>query len=256
MRIREAVERNANELPGYNLLGYAEVAIPIYQRKLHVLALEQRSIPVVEEFVLNFYNQGLNLDEIKLVLGLEQQLIDEAWAGLIQRDYVNHISREITESGSKYLDENSVETLEKIEFNISIDGMTGEVSKLNNNLMTTETIKNKGIRSIKANIGKPDIQSLDFKSIRMIFNQYKEVDKETFSGNMLDIVHMEGNTTKYKRVDILIFKNSEDDIRIMAFDGLNRLDKYEEKLLELDGKGINLLKYNFEDYFKGKEVNL
>ncbi|MBB6714779.1 hypothetical protein [Clostridium gasigenes] len=258
MRIREGVVRNNNDLPGYKLVGYSQVATPMYQRKVHVLVLRQKSIPVVEEFVLNFYKEGLNLDDIMGVLGLEQQLIDEAVAGLIQRDYINHINRDITESGENYLDNNKVESLEKIEIIIVINAITGDIEKLKSHLMVTRSIKNKGIRALRANIDKPNVTSIDFKAVKKVFNQYKgsgkEGEDENYSGDMLDIAHMEGNTTKYKRIDILIFENTEKDVRVIAFDGFKRLEEYEENLLELDAKGINLLKYNFEDYFREDKV--
>jgi hypothetical protein len=260
MRIREAIVRNYNDLPGYKLIGYSEVAIPMYQRKVHVLALTKKSIPVVEEFVLNFYNEGLSLDDIKLVLGLEQQLIDEAMAGLIQRDYINNFTKEITDIGQDYLKNNNVESLEKEEFSIIIDGLTGEIKKNNNNLMVTKNIKNKGIRALRANIDKPTIGDLDFKSLRRVFNQYKESESvnenenEAYSGNMIDVVHMEGNTTKYRRIELLIFKNDENDVRVIAFDGFNRVEEYEEKLKELDSRGVTLLKYDYDEYFESGNV--
>lgn len=260
MRIREAIIRNYNDLPGYKLSGYSEAAIPMYQRKIHVLVLTQKSIPVVEEFVLNFYNEGLSLDDIKLVLGLEQQLIDEAMAGLIQRDYINNFTKEITDIGQDYLKNNNVENLEKEEFSIIIDGLTGEIKKNKNNLMVTKNIKNKGIRALRAYINKPEISDLDFKSLRRVFNQYKESEIvnengiEVYSGNMVDIAHMEGNTTKYRRVELLIFKNDEDDVRVIAFDGFNRVEEYEEKLKELDSRGVALLKYDYDKYFESNNV--
>ena len=48
MRIREAVEKNYNALPGYQLIGYNEIAIPVFQRRLQVLVLAKKTIPVVE----------------------------------------------------------------------------------------------------------------------------------------------------------------------------------------------------------------
>lgn len=255
MKIREAIVKNYNDLPGYKLMGYSEVAVPMYQRKVHILALIQKSIPVVEEFVLNFYKEGLKLDDIKSILGLEQQLIDEAMAGLIQRDYINNFTKQITELGEDYLKNNNVEVLEKEEFSIIIDGITGEIKKNNNNLIVTKNIKNKGIRALRANIDKPAVGDLDFKSLKKVFNQYKEIDNETYLGNMIDIVHMEGNTTKYKRVDLLIFQNDESDVRVIAFDGFNRLENYEEKMKELDLKGVKLLKYNYDEYFDSEQVN-
>ncbi|MCB2287631.1 hypothetical protein LGK99_11135 [Clostridium algidicarnis] len=255
MKFRDAIIKNYNDLPGYKLVGYSEVAVPMYQRKVHILKLIKKSIPVVEEFVLNFYKEGLNLDQIKSLLGLDQQLIDEAMAGLIQRDYINNFTKEVSDIGQEYLKNNNVEVLEKDEFSIIIDGMTGEIKKDNVNLITTRNIKNKGIRALRANISKPTVREVDFKALRRVFNQYKEMDSESFTGDMIDVIHMEGNTTKYKRVDLLIFENSDKDVRIIVFDGFNRLENYEERMREIDSNSITLLKYNYGEYFSSVKVN-
>ena len=39
-------------------------------------------------------------------------------AGLIQRDYINNFTKEITDIGQDYLKNNNVESLEKEEFSI------------------------------------------------------------------------------------------------------------------------------------------
>lgn len=254
MRIRETVYKNINDLPGYNLLGYIEVAIPIYEIRLHVLALTRTTIPVIEEFVLNFYNEGLDLDKIEKLLGLDKELIDQAWAGLMQRDYISYIDKHITEQGLEYLNNNSVEELEKIEFPILIDGITGTINKINTQLMNTRNVKKIGLKALKANIRRPNIDEIDFKSVKKVFNSYKNKNPDIYSGDILEIVHMEGKSTKFKRIEMLFFKNNENDTRILAYDGYNRLNDYEEKLKELDKKGVVLLKYDYGEYFNSKSV--
>ena len=254
MKFRETIIRNYNDLPGYDMVGYSEVAVPMYQRRVHILALVQKSISVVEDFVLNLYNEGINLDDIKLILGLEQQLVDEAFAGLIQRDYINNLTKKVTELGIEYLRNNSVEALEKEEFLVIIDGMTGEIKKYNNNLMIGKNIKSKGIKALRANIEKPEVSNLEFKELRKVFNQYKELDGEIYQGNIIDVIHLEGNTTKYKRVDMLIFQNKDNDVRVIVFDGFNRIDNYEECVKELDARGIKLINETYSGYFESEQV--
>ena len=254
MRIRETIYKNMNELPGYDLLGYSEVAIPIYETKLHALALMKNTIPVVEEFVLNFYAEGLELEEIQNVLGLDKELINQAWAGLQQRDYISYIDKHITDRGEEYLSSHSVEELEKIEIPIMIDCITGKITTVNNQLMNTSNIKKIGIRSLKANMYEPNIDSIDFKSVKSVFNKYKKENPNFYLGEILEILRVEGKSTKFKRIEILIFKNGEGDIRVLAYDGYSRLDNYEEKLKELDKKGIKLLKYENGGYFNSVNV--
>lgn len=249
MKIRDVVINNFNDLPGYKLKGYSEVAVPLFQRRAEALVLTKRALPVVEEFVLNFYNEKLSLEEITSILGIENELVEEAFVSLIQRDYINLHDKMITDNGTRYLQENSLEVLDKNEIIIIIDGLTGEVRKKNNNLMVSRRIKENGIKSLRSNIEMPSINNIEFKDIKRIFNIYKKEEDEVYSGDILDIINIKGNTTKYKRIDILIFENEEYDVRVIAFDGYNRVEEYEESLINLDSKGLNLLSYKFKGYF-------
>lgn len=254
MRIREAVEKNYSALPGYKLVGYSEIAIPVFQRRLQVLVLSKKSIPVVEQFVLNFYKEGIPLDDIKEILGLTQQLIDEAWAGLIQKDYINNFTKAITQSGLQYLKEDKIEKLEKKEIQICIDGLTGKISKNNTQLMIQKAVKEKEIKALKSSYNKIKLEDLDFQSIKRVYKSYQQNDSENYSGDILDVIEMYGNTTRYRRIDVLFFHNFEKDLRILVYDDYNKIEEYEEKLLALENAENAILNYDIDDFINEVEV--
>lgn len=254
MRIREAVEKNNNALPGYKIVGYGELAVPIFQRRLQVLVLCKKSIPVVEEFLLNFYNEGVALEDIKEILGLTQELIDGAWIGLIQKDFINNFTKEVTDLGKDYLSEYKVEKLEKKEIQISIDGLTGKISKVNKQLMLQKTVKEKGIKALKSNFRQIELEDIDFKSIKRVYKQYAKKDSENYSGDLLDVIYINGSTTRYRRVDTLIFENKDKDLRILAYDDYNKIEEYEEKLLVMENEGNSILSYDVDDFFKDNKI--
>ncbi|WP_434794497.1 hypothetical protein TPDSL_15320 [Terrisporobacter petrolearius] len=250
MRIRDVLINNFNDLPGYKLKGYAEVAVPFFQRKVEALSLVKRSLPVVEEFILNFYNEGLLIEEIALILSIEEDIIQDAFFSLMQRDYINPVDRSITNNGKRYLIENKLDILERTEFVILVDGFTGKVIKNNDNLMVNRKVKENGIRALRPSVSMPEIDEINFANIKKIFNKYKKDDDGIYSGELLEIIGIRGNTTKYKKIDIMIFENEEHDVRIIAFDEYSRLVEYEESLKELDLNGTKLLSYKFENFFK------
>lgn len=254
MRIREMIYKNMNELPGYDLVGYSEVAIPMYELKLHTLILTRNTIPVVEEFVLNFYNEGLRLDEIELILGLDKEIINQALAGLQQRDYISFIDKHITESGKEYIANNDVEKLENFDFSIMVDSITGKILRVNNQLMNAGNIKKIGVRTLRALQNVPNVDSIDFKSAKRIFDLYKKENPNYYTGELIEILDVEKKSTKFKRIEILVFTNDDKDIRILAYDGYNKISEYEEKLLGLDQRGVKLLEYDYENYFESKVV--
>jgi hypothetical protein len=254
MRIREAVEKNNNALPGYKLVGYGEIAVPVFHRRLQVLVLCKKSIPVVEQFLLNFYNEGVDIDNIREILGITQELIEEAWAGLIQRDFINNFTKEVTDLGKDYLNEYKVEKLEKKEIQISIDGLTGRISKSNKQFMLSRTVKEKGIKVLKSEFRQIELEEIDFKSIKKIYKQYESKDSENYSGELLDIIKMYGSTTRYRRVDILVFQNNNKDLRILAYDDYDKIEEYEEKLINIENDGDSILDYNMDDYFNDRKI--
>ncbi|GAA0863975.1 hypothetical protein [Paraclostridium tenue] len=254
MKIKDIVVNKFNDLPGYKLKGYSEVAVPILKRRVEILTVNKKALPVVEDFVLNLYNEKVSLQDIKLILGIDGYLIDEAFTNLIQRDYISLHEKTITENGLRYLRENSLESLDKSEIAILIDGLTGKIKKYINKFMAARSVKENGIRALKANIIESNIKDIKFKEIKSVFKQYKEDDEETYCGNIVDFIDIKGNTTLYKKIDILIFENENEDVRIVVFDGYNRAEEYEEALVEFDKNGIDLLDDRFNEYFKSSSV--
>lgn len=259
MRIKGVIEKNSNALPGYELVGYSELAIPVFNKKLEVLILSEKSIPIVEQFFLNFYNEGMDNEEIMKVLGLSKELVNEAWIGLIQRDYIDGFTKKITTIGREYLDKLEIKKTEKREINISIDGLMGKVSKINKNLMLPKTVKERGLKSINSEFKNVDLIDLNFKDIKEVYKKYKK-DDEFYSGDLLEVINIKGINTRYKKIDILIFQNSYEEMRILAFDGYDKIEGYEEKLLQMEDEGISVLYLDNDvhtnDYNKNQIFNI
>ncbi|ELC8466054.1 hypothetical protein QYB60_001769 [Clostridium perfringens] len=259
MRIKGVIEKNSNALPGYELVGYSELAIPVFNKKLEVLILSEKSIPIVEQFFLNFYNEGMDNEEIMKVLGLSKELVNEAWIGLIQRDYIDGFTKKITTIGREYLDKLEIKKTEKREISISIDGLIGKVSKINKNLMLPKTVKERGLKSINSEFKNVDLIDLNFKDIKEVYKKYKK-DDEFYSGDLLEVINIKGVNTRYKKIDILIFQNSYEEMRILAFDGYDKIEGYEEKLLQMEDDGISVLYFDNDvytnDYNKNQIFNI
>src|SRR5690554_4761787 len=129
MNIEKLVDTYMTDLPGYNIVGYFEIGIPIYKRNLLCIMINKKALPVVEEFVLRFFNLGMERDQIVNILSLDKELVEEAWWNLIHKDLISRKNEEITEFGYKYLKECSIENYEKVMVKVGIDGLLGTVQK-------------------------------------------------------------------------------------------------------------------------------
>ena len=71
MTIQKVIKDNYDALPGYDLKGYTEIAVPVYKRIIEVTTVEKKELPVVQDFVLRLYAQGVDINEIATILGLD-----------------------------------------------------------------------------------------------------------------------------------------------------------------------------------------
>lgn len=256
MNIDQIADEYKDELPGYKLVSYCELGFPIYQLTLHCFMLNDMQIPAIEEFVLNFYDQGVDLIEISEILGLDFDVVEEAWTNLLQRDYINAVTKEITSIGEDYLKEHKVDKLEKCLIPVSIDGLTGNIGNKNSQLMSSKNSKQIGIRTIRSVIDKPNVETIEFNQVKRVLKEYQKQDKESYSGNILEIFHVESKTTKYKRMNVLAYINNDKNVRFLVYDGLNKVEGYENALLQLENRGVPIFKNQFGHYFKSNKINL
>lgn len=87
-KVEEYVE-NADHRPGFNIVNYREVALPIFKVQPLITLQAQSSIGPIEEFIYKLLNQNIdNPDEISLFLGLPKKIIDKQLGALVYEGMV------------------------------------------------------------------------------------------------------------------------------------------------------------------------
>lgn len=87
MTAEEIARRFAAVRPGYRLVSYREVALPLFKIDLELLVLERKDLPPLQEYVLRAVELGLTgLEEIAGLLGLEEEVVRDATAELLRAD--------------------------------------------------------------------------------------------------------------------------------------------------------------------------
>lgn len=130
----DEIARYHADRPGYELLDYAEVALPIYKVSLRVLLLQHTPLTPMFEFVLRAIRLGIDtVGEISACLGIPVAMVDETLRGLHGSDEIEIVQGEqgpdrfaLTRKGEK-----TTVALERVRpeqqtIRIFFDGLTRE----------------------------------------------------------------------------------------------------------------------------------
>jgi len=83
----EVARRFAGARPGYQLVSYREVALPLFKVELELLVLEKKRLPPIQEFVLRGVADGLtDTTSIAGLLGIDEPIVRTAAAQLVSDD--------------------------------------------------------------------------------------------------------------------------------------------------------------------------
>jgi len=242
MIIQQLAEKVKDELPGYELSGYVEVCAPIYKRTLNCLMASKGQLPVVTEFVLYYYSLEVQLDEIAQILGIDKDLVMDAWWDLIHRDFIDFRTKKINDIGYGYLQERKLEKVGEISVPVCIDGLIGTIKMDNSQLMRNKNVRENGLRSLYPVIPEINENNIKFQKVKSVINSYKKIDEEYYEGDLLDVSKVEGTKIFYKRLYVILYSNSDCHTRIAVYEGSEREDKYEQAMIHLENSGHRLLK--------------
>jgi hypothetical protein len=85
----DVARRYARRRPGFTLIGYREVALPLWRLNLNVLTLARRDLPPIQEFVLRSMDAGLrSTPRIAGFLGLDAQIVVGSLSELLSADLI------------------------------------------------------------------------------------------------------------------------------------------------------------------------
>lgn len=253
MGIELIVEKYKNDLPGYTLCGYGEVGFPQYKIRLSCLMLKDKGLPVIDEYVLRLYKENISIDDMVLLLGIDQELVESSWYNLIHLGLIHIDTKWITEKGYSYLREHKIESNEKIHLDITMDALSGKI-KRNTIYINRKTVRETNLDVLDTLIEKPSVYNLKVAQLKKVLIEYQKREPETYVGNLLDIIEVDNTPTQYKRLSILIFKNINEEYRFMICDDSQRYEEYESALQHLEESGKEILKYGIGDYFENNEL--
>ncbi len=133
----EGVARRFARRPGFELVSYRQVALPVFRLALRVLLLETKHVPPISEFIMKSIDAGLgNRVDIAGLLGLEQEIVDAGIVSLIATDEVlnaadalGNQSLMLSPKGRQTLRELQTTVPSETTIHITVDGLTRTIVK-------------------------------------------------------------------------------------------------------------------------------
>ncbi len=251
----DIIDLHKSDLPGYALVGYGEIGIPLYYYKIFYLYNEKKQLSVLQEFVLNLYKEGLSKKDISDLLAIDELVISDVIASLYQIDFINPAYKRLTLKGNEYLAQNQIDNLERGEMEVLIDSLCGDFDISVNNYMSQNAARKNNIHNVRSYIPQPTTSDIDFTYLKKAYKQFKEKNELNTAGDLIEVIKLEKLDTKYKRVCLMLFQNKNGEVRILAYDRNRKMEKYETILRDMDENDhLNLLQFDIGDYFDGSKL--
>jgi hypothetical protein len=233
----EIAKRHAFSRSGYELIGYAEVGLPIYQITLFAYTITHKSISPLDEFTLKSIAAGLtSVDDLGSFLGLKPNIVRGILSGLIMSEDISlsgtpgnvHQALRLTQKGTHTVEEAEVCIPEERTFQIHFDGLLRRPFLLNEVLFAPREIREYGwleIPSIPST--RPRLKDLRIQDVEQIIKQIGRRAEES-KRDILSIKNIESGKLLYRHAVLLQYRSKNSDSTQTAFtiDG-RMIDEYE-----------------------------
>jgi hypothetical protein len=245
----------AEEIPGFNLVAHKEVAVPWFHYKCEFLFSIKRPLPILQEYILELLNLEVPLMIQQQLLGLDYDVVRDAYYRLIQNGFVEPDGKGITLRGEEYLSIHSVDKLEKGEYEIFVNSFTKDVDTSTNSGMTGKAAQH--YCCYKAYVKSIEIEDLNKRQMLKVLREYCEHNELGSDARLVDITKLIKRATIYRKIDLLLYENHQGDNRIIVIENGKKRKGYEDILYALDSSGIDILQMpmvSIRKFFASDEV--
>ena len=241
MAIEELAKKYANAVPGSKLVKYYEIAIPQYCMEMVLIMEKEKPLSVLQEFILKFLEEGIcDIQAISEFLGIGNSAVNTAIADmqilqLISTD-INNLTIKFTAKGRDALRVLKTIHPEEIEYNIFMDGFTGEVYIDNFIKYKKKELQGFDLFAVPPYMQKPDMQDLAFEKVKVAINRFRNNNyyaKDKLQGKLLGISKLEKVYTEYTKASALVYCNSIGELDLRVFKKATRIPAYEDILLQM-----------------------
>lgn len=200
--------------PGFRLVDYAEVGLPIYRLTLQVYLLSRKPLAPVEEFVLKTLDAGLDtIEDIAGFLGVETEIIEDSLATLVQSDDVYLAARpgkqmqtlSLTKKGIATLRNASLIVPERTKVDIDFDGLMRRPVRNQGWLKKPRELRELGTKEIPPfSKTRPEVEDLPVREVEKVIPRSGRFSDNP--GKLLSIQSIERRELYYLPAVLLVFR--------------------------------------------------
>lgn len=206
--------RHHRRRPGFHLVDYEEVALPVYSLSLRVITLAHKKVPPIEEFVLRSVAAGMSgQDDVVAFLGLQPSVVRAALVSLAQTESLALAglpgSRAqtllMTQKGRAVLDDSEVIVPEERSITLHFDGLLRKVELLGwTELLQPKEIRDRGLVEIPSfPARKPIVSDLKLPEVEQLIRSTGSVGDQR--KDLLAIRGIERATRLFREAVALIY---------------------------------------------------
>ncbi|WEJ57478.1 hypothetical protein [Devosia sp. FJ2-5-3] len=209
----DQIARRYEELSGFELLDYAEAAVPLWQLNVEAVSVVRKGLQPIREFVLRSLVEGLSADDLVGFLGLEDSIVRGALADLASDKFIAYGDEvAITDLGRKALAEGVSTPAEEV-LTILFDGITRKpVGSLGLDLAFTKEVEDGALAEIPATPPtQPTINDLSLPEIDQVLSD--QPGRQDASRDLLRVKRIARYRRVFRRVVALVFRSRKGEIR-------------------------------------------
>jgi hypothetical protein len=210
----EEVARRYADRPGYSLVSYGEVGLPIWKISLRAEVLEHKQIDAFSEFALRAVAIGIDdVGDMRRLLGLHDRVTKATLVGLLGSDDLLNGARPgesatslvLTPKGRRTLDTAISIVPEETVIEIDYDGLLRKPVSFIERWLTPFELKEIGAREVPpARVRAPELDQLDLAAVDAVIRRLGA--KRHAKRELLALKAIERRRRVFQRAVILVYR--------------------------------------------------
>ncbi|MFP5263376.1 MAG: phospholipase D-like domain-containing protein [Blastocatellia bacterium] len=220
----EDVARRYARRPGYKLVGFAEVVLPVYRLTLQVITLDRKKIPPIEEFILKSIDAGLHtIREIGSLLGIKDSVVRGGLINLLRSEDISQKSGSpvytfrLTPKGENTLRDAEIITPEEHTVQIYFDALLHRPAAYHKDTFySSKQVKSLGLIEVPVESPiKPQLSDLPRQEVSKIIQQTARI--KDYRAELLAVKSIEKSVRLGRYSIALVYKSKQSDEINVAF---------------------------------------
>jgi len=253
--------RQHRRRPGFHLVDFEEVALPVYVLSLRVLTLAHKKVAPIEEFVLRSVDAGMSSqDEVAAFLGLQSNVVRGALVSLAQAESLALAgvpgSRAqtllMTQKGRSVLEDSELIVPEEQSFSIHFDGLLRRVELFKwTELLQPKDARERGLLEIPSfPARKPIVSDLKLPEVEQLIRSAGAIGEQR--RDLLAIRGIERATRLFREAVALVYAADYGTEVQVSFATDAKLLEDHERAFAMAG-GLKKMGINTASLFEGDE---